>query len=514
MTAGAASRRARRVGSIQGGRPALPDSSDAGSPTDLSNRHREQARIHSHGVRFLLMLAGAVALVAAACGGSEDPGPTPAPNRSADEPSVPAVVSTAIAVPLEAPAGLSNRIAYVTPGFEIFTVSPDGSNPVRVSPDPKGAREDTDLATPGDRYLWPLWFPAGDRLLFSRIQPPDRFGSVVALVSAAADGSEREPTVVYEDDPATNGIGGGAPHYTAFSPDGKGLAAIVGTGGGILLTVFDATRPGSRGVDLVTGAPLYFDWSRDSTTLVVHQGERLITFNNVVDGEPAGSERTAPTTFFAPALSPTADRTAVILDLPAGSELRLLGQHEGFVTETPAGALFAWSPDGGRLALLRQTNPGLPFGLFDELAVIEISADGDRSERILQFGRPMRSLWWAPDSQRLALALIDEDDPRRTRWEIVDVVAGGSVHIATMVLSAESEFVQTFAGQYERSHNLWSPDSRYLVLTGSLENPAASDTDTIAPGAAGAAEVWVVAIDGITPARSLGPGLVAFWSPR
>ena len=467
------------------------------------------------------MLAGAVALIAIACGGGDAPGPTPvpgvfpdaqpapaassAPAAAADSPA-PASTATVITLPQKAPAGLSGRIAYVTPGFEIFTVSPDGSNPVRVSPAPV----DPDIAAPGDRYVWPLWFPDGDRLLFSRIQPPDRFGSRVALVSAAADGSDREVTVVYEDDPATNGIGGSAPHYTAFSPDGKALAAIVGSQGGLVLTVFDVTRSGSRGADLVTGAPLYFDWSRDSTTLVVHQGGRLLTFNNAVEGDAAEDEQTAPTSFFAPALSPTSDSTAVVMDLPTGPELRLLGQDDGFVTETPANALFAWSPDGGRLALLRQTTPGVPFGLFDELAVIEIAAGGARSERILQFNRPMRSVWWAPDSRLLALALVDEDDPRRTRWEIVDVVAGGSVHIATMILTPDFDFVQTFAGQYERSHNFWSPDSRYLVLTGSLEGPVASDIDANVPGAA---EVWVVAADGITPARPLGPGSVAFWSP-
>ncbi|MDA1256826.1 MAG: hypothetical protein O3C10_03165, partial [Chloroflexi bacterium] len=65
-----------------------------------------------------------------------------------------------------APTGRTNgtipgRIAYVTPDFEIFTVSGDGSNPFRVSPVQGGAAS----ATPDDIYVWPLWFPDGDRLL-------------------------------------------------------------------------------------------------------------------------------------------------------------------------------------------------------------------------------------------------------------------------------------------------------------------------------------------------------------
>ena len=411
-----------------------------------------------------------------------------------------------------APTGRTNgtipgRIAYVTPDFEIFTVSGDGSNPVRVSPVQGG----TTSATPDDIYVWPLWVPDGDRLLFSRIQPPDQFGSRVALVSAGADGLDPEPVVVYEDDPETAGVGASAPHYTAFSPDGKALAAIVGSRDGLVLTVFDMTRPGSRGTDLVRGAPLYFDWSRDSTTLVVHLGERLLTFDLESGGDPDAAGPIAPTSFLAPALSRISDRTAVVLDLPAGRELRLLGQDAGFLAAAPAGVLFAWSPEDGRLAVLAQTNAETPPGLFDELAVIDISSDGERTERVLQSNRSIRSAWWSPDGQQLALALVDEDDRRATRWEVVNIQSGKSVHVATLIPSAEFDFVQTFAGQYERSHNFWSPDSRYMVLTGSLRISGAGNAD---PFDTGQAEVWVVAADGITPARSLGPGAIGFWSPR
>jgi hypothetical protein len=391
----------------------------------------------------------------------------------------------------------------VTPNFEVFTVSPDASNPVRITPDPQ--------ATPDDRYVWPLWFPGGDRVLVSRIQPPDQFGTKIALVSVAANGSESEPIVVYEDDPATNGIGGTAPHYTEFSPDGRWLAAVVGTRNGLVSTVFDMEDPGSRGTDLTTGAPIYYDWSYDSMTLVLHHGGSLLTYENEMDGELTSSARGAPQSFFAPALSPIKDLIAAVLDLPAGPELRLIGERGGFVTEIPAGAQFAWSPDGTKLVLLRQTSRTLPAGIFDELVVIGFSSDGKPSERILQFNRPMRSVWWAPDSEHVALSSIDEDDSRKVRWEVIDVVSGDRIHVANMVHSPDFDFVQTFYGQYERSHTFWSPDSDALVLTGLLQNPGQGDSGPILPGPS---EVWVVAADGSSPARSLGQGGVAFWSPR
>lgn len=320
--------------------------------------------IRPHGSKFLLLFVVAVALFAVACSSESDIEPTPVADAALLT-AVPSATFAAISTPVSASLPLDtgvtvNRIAYVTSEFEVFTVSPDGSDPIRVIPDPE--------PHPGYRYLWPFWFPSGDRILVNRIQPPDAFGARVALVSITADGSDTEPVVIFEDDPVTNGIGGGAPHYTHFSPDGRWLAAVVGTQNGLVLSVFDMTDPRLSRVkrtDLTTGAPIYYDWSYHSSKLV----------------------------------------------------------------------------------LLRQTSRALPIGLFDELAVIGISSNGEPTERILQFNRPMRSVWWAPDSGRVELSLVDTSDSRKVRWEVIDIESGDSVHVANMVHSPDFEFVQSFHGQ-------------------------------------------------------------------
>ena len=405
-----------------------------------------ESYIRPHGSKFLLLFVVAVALFAVACSSESDIEPTPVADAALLT-AVPSATFAAISTPVSASLPLDtgvtvNRIAYVTSEFEVFTVSPDGSDPIRVTPDPE--------PHPGYRYLWPFWFPSGDRILVSRIQPPDAFGARVALVSITADGSDTEPVVIFEDDPVTNGIGGGAPHYTHFSPDGRWLAAVVGTQNGLVLSVFDMTDPRSSRVkrtDLTTGAPIYYDWSYHSSKLVLHYGGNMLTYENAIDGELSESAPDAPPIFFSPALSPIKDLTAAVLELPGGSELRLVGLDGGYITDTPAEAQFAWSPDGTKLVLLRQMSRALPIGLFDELAVIGISSNGEPTERILQFNRPMRSVWWAPDSGRVELSSVDTSDSRKVRWDVIDIESGDSVHVANMVHSPDFEFVQSFHGQ-------------------------------------------------------------------
>ena len=48
-------------------------------------------------------------------------------------------------------------------------------------------------------------------------------------------------------------------------------------------------------------------------------------------------------------------------------------------------------------------------------------------------------------------------------------------------------------------------------MTGLLQEPGEGESDPMLPGPS---EVWVVSADGSTPARSLGQGDLAFWSPR
>jgi hypothetical protein len=116
-----------------------------------------------HSARFVLLFVAAAALFAVACASEGDAAPTPVTDAAPLSSVVPAAFAT-ISSPAPAPASLPldtgvsvNPIAYVTPDFEVFTVSPDGSDPVRVTPDPetlpRGGESDP-IPPPGRSEVW------------------------------------------------------------------------------------------------------------------------------------------------------------------------------------------------------------------------------------------------------------------------------------------------------------------------------------------------------------------------
>jgi len=94
-----------------------------------------------HSARFVLLFVAAADLFAVACASEGDAAPTPVTDAAPLSSVVPAAFATISSpAPASLPLGTGvsvNPIAYVTPDFEVFTVSPDGSDPVRVTPDPE-----------------------------------------------------------------------------------------------------------------------------------------------------------------------------------------------------------------------------------------------------------------------------------------------------------------------------------------------------------------------------------------
>jgi dipeptidyl aminopeptidase/acylaminoacyl peptidase len=113
--------------------------------------------------------------------------------------------------------GENGRIAFVGgPGPGIWTVSPEGTNPVQLTNPPTGWY-DTD----------PSWSPAGNRLAFSRIWTGGRFDERIYVINSDGTG-EAEVT--------TNG------RDPTWSPDGTEIAFLVAADGGLYRINADGTN--------------------------------------------------------------------------------------------------------------------------------------------------------------------------------------------------------------------------------------------------------------------------------
>ena len=102
---------------------------------------------------------------------------------------------------------------------------------------------------------------------------------------------------------------------------------------------------------------------------------------------------------------------------------------------------------------------------------------------------------WSPDGGTLAMLQVTEQD---LRWLLVT----GDETTETTPFLPSDEFASSylpFADQYNHSSSWWSPDSRALVISGSV---------------GGEAGIWVDLVDDEKDAVRVAGGDIALWSPR
>ena len=99
---------------------------------------------------------------------------------------------------------------------------------------------------------------------------------------------------------------------------------------------------------------------------------------------------------------------------------------------------------------------------------------------------------------------------------MIEVDTGAVVPLVTQVLSDQILFVQVFFDQYVDSHNIWSPDSTQIVVSGAIIDPSAvtdSDGLVLLPERFDS-QIWVLDASGDSPPKSLGVGTIASWSSQ
>ena len=422
------------------------------------------------------------------------PTPTPEPTKT------PAPLAQASRTPVIDNIGdTTNRIVFVSPDLQIYTVKPDGSSQIRISPSRGTFGQGT--LVPG--YTWPGWSPDGSSILYSATLPAAISTSPYVLLATAADGSSTDsPDVLYQNEPGTGLIVAGGPHYGVWSPDSKKVASIVSTPNG--LSVILADTENERVFQLVPGAPLYLSWSPDSSQLLVHVGDRLLRFDAPFTAVSAaldgGSNR-----YFAPTYAPNDSRAAFLVDDEDGTMLFVQDQDAGTLTpltEIEVVGWFRWAPDGESLAVLK----GNPFA--NESTIWRIAADGS-SEELLASGRYLM-LMWSPDGKKMLLAQRSAEISSRFVWSVMDLATREINDLIEFTPSGEIEQLHLFFDQYSASHTFWSPDSSSIVFTGLLHEPLSRLEDRTR----GDDTVWVVKVDGSEPPRAVGDGFLAFWSPK
>jgi TolB protein len=319
-------------------------------------------------------------------------------------------------------------------------------------------REDGNLETldPNGGEVLTLTTDAGpDVVVDQPVSSPD--GRSIAWVELRSDG----PRVV-----TTSRAGGNrreipltvAPFFLAWDPTSMRIAYLGNAGAGIGLGVIDDAVVQPRDVPVGGGAPLYLAWSPDGTQLLVHVGADGLGRTDLA--HPLRPSADAPGTFQAPAWLPDgrelyvarqgADQSLVVIDRGDRTVLR---RFHG-------GALFEPSPDGARVAYRLDAPDGTGTGVY----VQDLS--GGPATRVTR--ADTLAFFWSPAGGRLLLLTGDPNGgPFRWRvWQGHERFVGDAFVPSPTFLRDYLPFFD----QYAQTITPWAPDGSAFAYAGQHED--------------------------------------------
>ena len=401
-----------------------------------------------------------------------------------------------------------NRIAYVSPSGDLFTVDPDGTDlsqltgGLQAGPGSEGGVQAQPLRL-NEYYTWPTWSVDGTRLAASRVVVREDKTDISVQVLDARTG--RSETVYENEHPSL--IADGTPHYIYWAPSGDALSFLTPTSDGLALFVWDGT-PGSRPDLVERGAPLYFQWSNDGQIIALH-----VRADITLARRPFGTTPTVMVQssggFRVPAISPDGTSLAYVAETEDGMGLFIapvgdLDQAQK-IMDVGAFSAFLWSPDGTRLAVGDQPNPRIPF--FNRLVLTPVGG-GALTELS---SRDVMAFYWAPAGGKLAWVAIDTAD-KEMEWMVASVDGSGEASSPKRLFgfqpSNEGLILLTFFDQYAYSHSPWSPDGKSLVVAGNKGEVDRRNNGRTPTGD----RVYVLDAEGDAAPLDLGAGVLAFWS--
>jgi TolB protein len=401
-----------------------------------------------------------------------------------------------------------DRITYLDAAGDIFTVKGDGSDHQRLT---GGTRIGSGPTGPflaqglnfDNVHAWPTWAPDGSKLAASRIRVTgDQSAELTVQVLDAVTG--RSSTVFSNNFPGL--VAEGSPHYLYWSPDSRSLSFLASAANGLDLLVVD-TVSGGDPIVIERGAPLYYSWAGDGSSLLVHIGEEVKLFRELSDhvaGEPLATARG----FRVPAFSSDGRRVAYAVHGDSGESLSVAEAHDvdnaRQVLDLGAFSAFMWSPDGSELAVADQQSPNSV--VFERLRIV--AADGESVRTITE--DPVLAFYWSPNGERIAWVALDQEN-RRFEWRVIPSAATDASRSRALFAFNPSRDVLTmlsFFDQYAYSHSPWSPDSTRLVVAGTQAAPFERRNGHTPTGA----RVFVIDAVGDVPPREIAEGILAFWS--
>jgi TolB protein len=355
-----------------------------------------------------------------------------------------------------------NRVAYVGPDQQLYTVAPDGSDLRRLTDD--------------DRiFQFPAWSPDGTQIgivgedtLFTF---PDRDGAQ----------TDDQYEILYQDETDR-------PFYLYWAPDGEEVGFLTNHADGLALHLASALST-LESQQLAVGQPFYWNWDAAGDELLVHTvmsgGAPLLAFLDLESGG-FGENLADPGLFQTPGISSDGQYWAYAQRGSAGLNHVTIQESNGrsnLIDQQTGSVAMNWGPAEPSLAYISAGEHGHAF--YGPLQLVS-AATGEHQVLV---DDTIIAFFWSPDGRFIAYFKFSgpiEDSvqvrsdrlrkdslskttsqQRALRLElwVIDLATGDSRWLIEFEPSRPflSQFLPYF-DQYALSHRLWSPNSDALLI--------------------------------------------------
>ncbi len=353
-------------------------------------------------------------------------------------------------------------------------------------------------------YQFPTWSQDGSQLAFMGVSGQGT-QTVSKLMIANVDDESVDEIYTSETE---------QPVYLYWSPDNANLSFISSNFTGQNLILQSIPSQGGERTILDTGSPYYWSWAPDGRVMIVHAGGSAasspehLAFLRVDQNITEHALESVPASFQSPAWSPDGSRIALARESANKNQIIVTdaaGENPEAIGTFANKTAFAWSPDSARIAYLDGIQ-ALDAGTFGPLHVFDMATSKEVvvDENIVAF-------FWSPSAEEIAYFILLQanadssgaGDPNAQPQfalglHVLDVATGESRELFTYRPSDQFLNILPYFDQYHQSATIWSPDNNNLVLSflDGQGNPG----------------IAIVAASGQLEPRLLAEGYLAFWS--
>ena len=347
---------------------------------------------------------------------------------------------------------INNSIIYKNNNGDLNIFTEDGNNIVFAK---------TDVNT---KYFWPTISSDNNFISYSYVieQIVDYKTGINVL-----DILNNNTYEIYSAiNPVKNGLSNQIPHYMAWSLIDNILSFVVPTGNYPALYLHKTSNVNNI-KKLVENGPIWINWNENNKLSVHRRTKRLIfdvnnsitNLMNINDVSPFyrldawGKSNATSNNIFSVYQKDAKFKHIIKSDL--------LNDSFEFIDSSEDYPLINISPDKVYLSVLKSKFH--PTALYDSFVLYKIA---DMSE-ILEFTNAPVGYFWSPDSSKIALFTANQNNEYYDLY-ILNIQNLELKRMFTFKFSAEQLEMIIFSDQFAQSHNIWSPDSSKLLISGNL----------------------------------------------